>query len=298
MESIVSYPDRGKWGQSNWRGNASGWLYKDLFEQLRPRVFVDPMVGSGTSVEVAREIGIEAYGFDLHSGFNALRDSIREAVGKEADLVCSHPPYHSMIVYSGPGNVWGDDAHPDDLSRCQDDEDFNTKLQLVMLNQRDATVPGGYYATILGDWRRDGKYSCYMAEVIARMPRDELAGVIVKAQHNCVSDRKQYARMVLPRIMHEYLVLFRRQASPVLVLLSNLARQQQARLSGTWKNVVRAVLISLGGRAPLPRIYESVAMAAPDKLASNPHWRERVRAVLNSTPDLFVSDQRGEWACA
>ena len=41
-------------------------------ECLRPQVFTDPMVGSGTSVEVAREIGIEAYGLDLHSGFNIL----------------------------------------------------------------------------------------------------------------------------------------------------------------------------------------------------------------------------------
>jgi hypothetical protein len=30
------------------------------------------MVGSGTSVEVARELGIEAYGLDLHSGFTIL----------------------------------------------------------------------------------------------------------------------------------------------------------------------------------------------------------------------------------
>jgi len=119
--SILSYPDRGKWGKSSWRGNCSGYVYKEIFERLRPNVFVDPMVGSGTSVEVAREMGIEAYGLDLHSGFNAIRDSIAEAVGKPADLVVSHPPYGAMIVYSG--SVWGH-AHKDDLSRCIDDEDF------------------------------------------------------------------------------------------------------------------------------------------------------------------------------
>jgi hypothetical protein len=42
----------------------------DLFEQLKPRVFVDQMVGSGTSIEIAQEMGIEAHGLDLHSGFN------------------------------------------------------------------------------------------------------------------------------------------------------------------------------------------------------------------------------------
>ena len=103
--SILSFPDRGPWGKSSWRGNCSGHIYKSLFEQLKPAVFVDPMVGGGTSVEVAREMGIQAHGLDLHSGFNVLRDSILAKVGKPADLVVSHPPYGAMIVYSG--NVWG-----------------------------------------------------------------------------------------------------------------------------------------------------------------------------------------------
>lgn len=99
--SILSYPERGQWGKSSWRGNCSGHVYKELFERLQPKVFVDPMVGSGTSVEVAREMGIEAHGLDLHAGFNAISDSILLAVGKHADLCVSHPPYGGMIVYSG-----------------------------------------------------------------------------------------------------------------------------------------------------------------------------------------------------
>jgi hypothetical protein len=70
----------------------------------KSRVFTDPMVG-GTSVEVAREMGIEAHGLDLHSGFNILEQRILDVVGKPSDLVLSHPPYHNIIVYSG--NVWG-----------------------------------------------------------------------------------------------------------------------------------------------------------------------------------------------
>jgi hypothetical protein len=53
-------------------------------------VFTDPMVSGGTSVEVAREMGIEAHGLDLHSGFNVLKQSILEVVGKPSDLVLSH----------------------------------------------------------------------------------------------------------------------------------------------------------------------------------------------------------------
>lgn len=68
-----------------------------LFETLHPQVFTDPTVGSGASVEVARELGIEAYGLDLHSGFNLLKQRILDVVGKPSDLVMSHPPYHNLI---------------------------------------------------------------------------------------------------------------------------------------------------------------------------------------------------------
>lgn len=74
------------------------------------------MCGSGTSIEVAREMRIKAYGLDLHSGFNILRDNILHAVGEPADLVLSHPPYGDIIIYSG--EVWGK-AHADDLLAAQ-----------------------------------------------------------------------------------------------------------------------------------------------------------------------------------
>ena len=295
MNSILSYPERGKWGKSSWRGNCSGHIYRDLFLQLKPSVFVDPMVGSGTSIEVAQEMGIEAHGLDLHAGFNAISQSILNAVGKPADLVVSHPPYGGMILYSG--NVWGD-AHPDDLSRCESDDDFHEKMQLVLLNQRDATLPGGFYGTIIGDWRRKGVYTSYQAECIARMPKDELAAVLIKGQHNCQSDAKNYGRMKLPMIMHEYIILWQKKAVPILVLLRDLAITQHQRLVGTWKNIVKSVLVTLGGKASMTDIYEKVAEQAPDKLSANTEWKAKIRQTLNQNRNVFASDERGVWALA
>lgn len=295
--SILSFKDRGPWGKSNWRGNCSGYVYKDLFEQIRPEVFIDPMVGSGTSVEVAAELGIEHYGLDLHSGFNILRDSIVETVGKEAGLVLSHPPYGGMILYSG--NVWGE-AHPDDLSRCIDDQDFHEKLHIALLNQRAATAPGGYYGTIIGDWRHNGRYTSYQAEALARLPSSELAAVLIKAQHNTVSDSRTYGNMRLPRILHEYILLWQkpRAAMSILLDLASMAKQQSVRLTSTWKVIVRTVLMALGGSAPLADIYAKVSENAPDRLASNPNWQAKVRQVLNQNLDLFAPKERGVWALA
>ena len=205
--SVLAFPDRGPWGNARYRGNCSGHVYRRLFEMLQPQVFTDPTVGGGTSVEVAREMGIEAYGLDLHSGFNILKQRILDAVGKPSDLVFSHPPYHNLIAYSGA--VWGTEPHPDDLSRCATEEEFMDKLIVAMKNQRHATQPGGYYGTLIGDIRKDGQYFSLQAELITRCPKRELRAILIKQQFNPASDRKAYP-LPLPRIRHEYVILWQK----------------------------------------------------------------------------------------
>jgi len=291
--SILSFQERGKWGKSSWRGNCSGHVYKALFEQYKPAVFVDPMVGSGTSVEVAKEMGIETYGLDLHSGFNILRDSILQSVGKQADMVFSHPPYHDMIVYSG--QVWGQ-PHADDLSRCANEEEFMEKIQIALLNQREATRQGGMYGLLIADLRRDGQYKSFQADCIARMPKSELASVVIKAQHNCVSDSRQYAKMKHMRILHEYIILWQKPKTlsiSILADLATMAQQQASALKATWRAVVRHALIALGGRAKLEDIYAKIAADAPARLSSNNNWQAKVRQILQL---MAQPVERGVWA--
>jgi len=294
--SILSFPERGPWGDAKWRGNCSGHIYKALFEQIKPTFFVDPMMGSGTSIEVATEMGIPCVGLDLHQGFNILTRSILSAVGREADFVCSHPPYGSMILYSN--GVWGDKPHPGDLSRCASDEEFCEKMQQALLNQREATTPGGVYGTIIGDLRKDGRYKSYQAEFIARMPASELASVIIKAQHNTMSGGKQYAKMKFPFITHEYVILWMKpkQTISLLSTLAVIAKEQDARLQGSWRSIVKQVLVELGGSAELSRIYQAISKARPEQLTSNSNWQAKVRQTLQLGP--FASEQRGEWALA
>lgn len=298
MNSIISYPDRGHWGDSKWRGNMSGHVMRDLFLQLKPQTFVDCMVGSGTSVQVAEEMGIHGIGLDLRHGFNAVNDSILNAVGYQSDLVFSHPPYGSMIRYAG--NVWGGATEAQiaaDLSQCSSDAEFHEKMNAVLLNQRDATKPGMFYGTLIGDYRHDGKYVSYQSEMIARMPSDELAAILIKVQHNCTSDSRSYAGLRLPRIAHEFLILWQKKSQPVLVLLSNIAKEQAARVRGTWKAIVNLVLQRLGGKADLKAIYAEVARAAPERISQSEHWQAKVRQILNST-GRFKSSERGVWQFA
>lgn len=297
MQSLISFPERGPWGQSSYRGNCSGHVYRELFESLRPRHFIDPTVGSGTSVEVAREMGIDAVGLDLRHGFNGLRDSILAVVGRWTDLCVSHLPYHDMVLYSG--GQWGE-AHPDDLSRCADVEEFVEKSHQFLLNQRDATRPGGYYATLIGDLRRQGRYYSFQSEFIARMPADELASVIIKAQHKCVSDRRSYRAMRgLPRIGHEYLIVWRRPSRTGVLLdaLKVMATAAHRRLRSTWRAVVRQAMVSLGGEASLSDLYKKVAESAGGRIESNCNWQAKVRQVVQRSAD-FERVDRGVWRLA
>lgn len=295
--SILSFPERGKWGKSSWRGNCSGYIYKALFEQYKPKTFCDPMMGSGTSIEVAQEMGIEAFGLDLHQGFNAIQDSIVERIGKQVDFCHSHPPYGKMILYSS--NVWGDKPHPADLSHCIDDEDFHEKLHMVLMNQREATKPGGYYGTLIGDLRANGQYVSYQAEQIARMPANELAAVLIKAQHNTVSGRNDYSKMKHMFITHEYIMLWQKPKAPLSLLfdLSAMAHQANRKLQSVWKVIVAHAMRTLGGKAALEDLYNRIAQDAPEKLKSNENWKAKVRQTLQLHSG-FKSLERGVWAFA
>lgn len=169
-------------------------------------------------------------------------------------------------------------------------------MHLAMLNQREATIPGGYYGCIIGDWRRNGVYTSYQAEIIARLPAQELAGVLIKSQHNAMSSFQSYGKMDLPFIAHEYIVLFRRKTGTILAVLGAMASQAQKRLQGTWRNIVRSVLMQLGGAAPLAKIYEAVS-ASTDRVNTNNNWREKIRQTLQIYPD-FTSEERGVWGLA
>ena len=45
MNSIISFPERGPYGKSSYRGNCSGYVQKSLFEQFRSREATDCIGG-------------------------------------------------------------------------------------------------------------------------------------------------------------------------------------------------------------------------------------------------------------
>lgn len=154
--SVVSYPDRGKWGNSRYRGNCTGHIIKDFFESFVKRqdgLVVDPSIGGGTSVDVAQDLGLRFVGTDLHQGFNLLRDDLESFLGEQAHVAWLHPPYAGMFQYSGV--EWGE-ADKWDMSRMNL-TDFTEALELAVMNIHDAIEQGGVYGILMGNMRSRGE---------------------------------------------------------------------------------------------------------------------------------------------
>ncbi len=280
-------------GKSTWRGNHPPTLSREVFEWLKPKMVADPMSGSGTTGDVAKQMGIPCWLGDLHSGFNAITDEIPQP----ADLAWLHPPYHDMIVYSG--QVWGREAHPDDLSRCPDYETFLKRLDLVSYNAYQALRPGGHLAVLVGDLKRKGE--------LFPIQRDmrwfgEPVNVIIKVQHNVQSSSRSYGGNFVA-IMHEYLVVTRkpRQFTNAWLLgvrattIKDVDQRTIARHG--WRSIVWTALSALGGRGQLQAIYEQVAGHVRVKAAeqNGTDWQAIIRRVLQET---CTPVERGVWSLA
>ncbi|HEY0174139.1 MAG TPA: hypothetical protein VGB98_24185 [Pyrinomonadaceae bacterium] len=253
------------------------------------------MKGSDTAGDVVAEMNRQGYqieycGLDLHEGFDILTDSLAERLTRPADLVFCHPPYADMIVYSG--EVWGDRPHASDLSRCTSVEDFITKMQRGLLNVYDSLRAGGRYSVLIGDLRRAGDYHALQASLLAIAP-GKLESVIIKQQHNCTSDRREYASRVI-RIEHEYLLTWRRDGVVFGTFDATLATSERLRMYSncTWRAIVEYAFEHFGNRATLEQLYAFIEEKAHSRIKSI-HWKEKIRQTVGQ---IAVRLERGVYA--
>lgn len=201
--SVVSYPARCPlWGDRRFHGNCDGRLFKSLLEHYRPKYVADPMQGSGTTRDVVRGLnkyckaGICFWGSDLATGFDLATDFLPGRF----DLIWVHPPYWNIVRYS-------DNAA--DLSTCDDYALFLERLTACLQRCASSLNPGGRLAVLVGDVRRRGMYYPLGRDVMCMKDLGQLVSVIVKAQHHCRSDGKEYGAMPETPIRHELCAVFK-----------------------------------------------------------------------------------------
>jgi hypothetical protein len=205
--SVVSYPYRGPWGDSKYRGNCSGQLVKDLILRFNCKSVFDPAEGSGTVRDVISGINqylnrnIEYEGRDLKEGWDVLNSPLPY---KQFDLVYYHPPYWDIVHYSG---------NPQDLCNCKSFEDFESKLNKSVERISQNVKPGGIIAILIGDKRKAGKYYALFRKLLTNSNIGDLKAIIIKIQNNCRSDRQTYSSknpFLIP-IKHEYCLVFQKK---------------------------------------------------------------------------------------
>lgn len=294
MESIVNYPDRGPDGRNTYRGNCSGYLIEDLIRQFNVKNLCDYMVGSGTSEDVAARMGISGQFYDLNRGFDLLNMDIPE----RSEFTFWHPPYGTMIKYAGEQysaedvqKKYGFDPREHDLSREQTWEDFVTEMNYCCVKQFAALEKGGHMAVLMGDMKKKGK--CYSMLTDIAKP-GTLINIVIKTQNNCVSSGTNYTGKSFIPILHEYLMIVRKDSNLYIPIQMSRTHNMDVRDMNvsTWRDVVYAVIESLGGSANLSDIYS--AIEGHKKAQENAHWQEKVRQTVQIN-NIFESPARGVW---
>ncbi|GGM25940.1 hypothetical protein GCM10009425_40850 [Pseudomonas asuensis] len=271
--SVVGYPDRGHWGDNEYRGNCTGHIIKSFFETYhrnKSGIAVDPSIGGGTSVQVAAELGLKFVGTDLHQGFNLLLDDLRAFTGEDAHSAFWHPPYADMIHYSG--NVWGEE-NPWDMSRMRMPE-FAEALELAVMNIHDCVEKGGHYGILMGNLRREGAYY-NLSSLVERIAPGKLVDEIIKVQHNCQSNSRSYSGKII-RIAHEKLLIFRR-GKDSLFFLATIEQRAAAMTGITWRAAVRRLL---QGNKTLTLQQINVLIEPYARTKNNKHWQAKIRQVV------------------
>ena len=294
LTTVVSYPERGQGGNNRYRGNCSPKLIEDLIAHFGVQDICDYMCGSNTTGDAARTMGISSHTYDLHSGFDLLHCDIPE----RPEYIFWHPPYWDIIRYSDvmyrASDVqrrYGYDPRLSDLSRISSWEGVERAMNYCMMKQYCALEKGGRMAVLVGDIKKKGKLFSMLFELIKP---GILENVLIKTQHNCVSDRRSYDGRFIP-IVHEYVLLLRKDAPLVVPMLMTYRITGDVRdmPGATWRDIVAGVLDECHGRASLEEIYRHVE--GHKRAQGQQWWKEKVRQTLQINPSTFEKIDRGVW---
>lgn len=293
ITSIASYFARGKYGSNKWRGNCSGLLIKDLLQHYKPDTFGDLAVGSGTSIEVATDLGYTKANTvfsDLNPKFGGIDISDPDIDFPLMDFIFFHPPYYvfpgsAMPTYSGihQGGMWGEQIHPSDGSRITDPMEFKAWFDKCNANLYKLLHKGGRLAILMGDSRFQGKYYSMFKNMDVF---GDIEQVIIKQQHNCLTDSIKYSGRFIP-IQHEYLVIIRKN-NPYIVPLSTVnftEKDIRSSTKVTWATVISMILENHNGKLSKDELVS--IMERHPKGKNNNHCYAKLRQELAKHPKMF-----------
>lgn len=317
--TVLSFPDRGPWGSSKWRGNFSGWIPASLIYRYDAKSVSEIFAGGGTTSDLCKDLQIPYCGIDLNP--NPVRDNIiaMDILDENmdlpdafynADIQIQHPPYPSIQHVHYANNMWKDtaDVATRDIQEMSW-EDGMKAINKAILRGYAAMPFGSYQAVVIGDIRRkvDGK-SVFKSMLTDLAIPGEMVQLLVKMQHNTVSGRNAMYNNTSTNkrnfflIEHEFVVVIKKPSGYEIAYI--LPKQYEmdirdSKTTATWKDVVYAVMRNLGKESSLDEIYSEIE--GHKKTQANPeNWKAKVRQVLQQLQQagVTINTQRGVWKLA
>ena len=179
-------------GDKRYVGASPSWVIWQLLQRYtKPGdTVLDPMVGSGTTIDVCHDTGRKAIGFDLAPS----RDDIRQGDARKinlpnasADFVFIDPPYSTHVDYSdNPACIGKLDALGDDRGRAY----FQSMRQVIREIAR-VLKPGSHMGLYVSDSFRKGRGFSPIGFELFAMMREVLepVDIIAVVRHNQKLDR-------------------------------------------------------------------------------------------------------------
>lgn len=306
--SVLSFPNRNnEWGDQKYRGNCSGWIQAFLIWKYQVKKMAELFSGSGTGYDVCKDMGIQYVGADLNPvpvrpgilNVNAITDEVPDQF-RTADMMFFHPPYGAEIRIPYAGSMWNDpngELSKSDLGQMPW-EQFMKTLNNIVMKYFAAMESGARMSVLMGDVRRNGLHSM-LCDIVKP---GNLEQVIIKMQHNTMSEGRTYQKRNFVPLVHEYIMVLKKIAPYMIDFQLPQKHELDVRdsQSATWKDVVYAAMKQNGySESSLNKIYSEIE--GHKKCKTNPdHWKDKVRQVLQQLAEagLVQNVSTGVWVMA
>lgn len=306
--TVLSFPDRGPWGSSSYRGNFSGWIPASLIYRYGATSVSEIFAGSGTTSDVCKDLEIPYLGIDLNPNpirsdiisMDILSDEELPDFFNQADIQILHPPYPGINGIHYANSMYEADRNTviRDIQEMDWDKGM-TAINRAIMRGFSAMSPGTYQAVVVGDIRSKnlGGFKSMFKDLVVP---GKIEQVLIKMQHNTVSGRNTYSsKRNFFFIEHEYVLVIKKPTGYELafVVPQNHSLDIRDSNTATWKDVVLTVLRTKG-TTHLSELYDE--LEGHKKTACNPHWKEKIRQTLQqlATAGLVSHPEIGVWMAA
>ncbi|MBA7705791.1 hypothetical protein ES703_114630 [subsurface metagenome] len=192
--TVWDFPDRDDYaGDKDFHGNCSPQIVEQCIWRLTEEgdLVVDPMAGSGTTLDVCRAFNRRCIGYDIkplpEREDIIQNDSRNIPLGDNSvDMIFIHPPYWNLTYFTKAAE------RLPDLSRASTAGQFIEMLKEVFQECYRVLKTGKYMCILLGDLIRDGSFIplCRRATNVVEEIGFIDCGYAVKLAHGEVSRKK------------------------------------------------------------------------------------------------------------